>query len=85
MKSKAAHIEKELFNVFPSGNHQGVKNHKIAIMQLSEAIKNLYEAVKQLETGNYDEAYISAIKARGHTEHALEIQKEISKEHAIDK
>ena len=85
MRSMTTHIRKKQLTVFPTENKQGIEDFNIAIMQLEEAIKHHQEAVRLFEEGKYYEAYIHTIKAKGHTEHALEIQKEILKEHSIDK
>jgi len=78
-------IDKEKHNVFSIENQKRLENHQIAIMQLKEAIKQHHEAVKKLNEENYYDGYICAIKANGHTEHALEIQNEILKAHVSDK
>jgi hypothetical protein len=58
-----------------------IENHKKAAKHLEEAAKSHHEAAKHHEAGEHDKAHHSTIKAQGHTAHAIEAQKEISKQH----
>jgi len=78
-------VDKKQSKRFSEGNQKAIEVHKNAIMQLEQAIKHHLEAVSHLEKENHDEAHISTIKANGHTEHALDIQKEILTGNIADK
>jgi len=62
-----------------------IENHKKAAKHLEEAAKHHHDAAKLHEAGNHEKAHHSTLKAHGETAHAMDVQKEILKEHSTEK
>ena len=77
-------------NIQTSGKSDGTKNsmvdnHKMAATHHEEAAKCHHDAVKHHEDGNLEQALQSTVKAQGHCCCASHHQKEVAKEHALNK
>lgn len=64
-------------------NQKAIENHKKAATHLESAAKHHIEAAKHQEEGNHEKAANSTITAHGHTNLAIETQKENLKNHAL--
>lgn len=63
---------------------KNIENHIKAAKYLEEAAKQHHQAAKYHEAGNHDKAHHCIIKAHGFTAHAVDVQKEIVKEHTFN-
>jgi hypothetical protein len=64
-------------------NQNVIDSHKKAANHLESAAKHHIEAAKHQEEGNHEKAAKSTITAHGHTNLAVETQKENLKKHAL--
>jgi hypothetical protein len=71
--------------VSPEENKKHIENHKKTATHLEAAAKSHIEAAKHHEDENHEKAAKSTITAHGHTELAIEAQKENAKLHALNK
>ena len=74
----------EVKKVTPEENKKNIENHKKIATHLESAAKHHKEAANHHEKENHKEAELSTIEAHGHTDLAIEAQKEAVKRRALN-
>jgi hypothetical protein len=75
----------EKTTVTPEENKKGIENHKKIASHFEAAAKSHLDAAKHHEAGEHEKAAKSTVEAHGHNSHAIDGQREDTKQHATKK